>query len=447
MSRKVEPVGRAFQATKHAAPKPSQEEESTEAATIGVQIRDPKYDRYKKFDIDLKDYYTLLGLEDKKFDATKDEITDAYRTICKVIHPDKSLPEDRIKAEERYKALQVGWETLTDAARRRGYDSSLDFDDAIPKESAGATEKTFFSVYGPVFESNSRFSSIRPVPRLGDMNTPDEDVTAFYDFWNSFSSWREFPELNENTLESASCRQQKREYERENAKAQAGKKKEELARVRKLTEQACKKDPRMIRMKAKANEAKDAARKKREEEALAKEEAAKQKIIDDAARAEREKLMKAKEAEDKKNFKEVQKKTRQAFGKLTKAAGLVDEEIDFLRANLELEQLQELVEAFTKDAKSPFGLEQFAAYIKRNADEEAKKKAMSAEQKAAAKKREEELTVAESREWSHDEDAILVKAVAKYPPGTVLRWETINEMVNTVTSRNIKDVIKRAKLL
>ena len=304
LKRKVEPYGRAYQQTKHAPPKPSshEEDEQNEAAKVGVQIRDPKYDRYNKFDIDLHDYYTLLGLEDKMFDATKEEITEAYRTLCKVIHPDKAFPEDRVKAEERYKALQVGFETLTDAARRRGYDSSLEFDDAIPKDNQGTTEKTFFSVYGPVFESNARFSTIRPVPKLGDINTPDNEVNEFYDFWNAFASWREFPEMNKNTLESASCREQKREYERENAKAQAGRKKEELARVRKLTESAYKKDPRVVRMKAKANEAKDAAKRKREEEAKAKEDAAKQKAIDDAARAEREKIAAAKAAEDKKNF-------------------------------------------------------------------------------------------------------------------------------------------------
>lgn len=447
ISRKVEPVGRAYQATKHAAPKPSQEDDTpVEAATIGVQIRDPKYDRYKKFDIELNDYYTLLGLEDKMFDATKDEITEAYRTICKVIHPDKSLPEDRVKAEERYKALQVGWETLTDAARRKGYDSSLEFDDAIPKESAGATEKTFFSVYGPVFDSNSRFSTIRPVPRLGDMSTPDADVANFYDFWNAFSSWREFPELNANSLESASCRAQKREYQRENEKAQAARKKEELARVRKLTEQASKKDPRMIRMRSKANEAKDAAKKKREEEAKAKEEEAKQRVIDEAARVEREKAQAVADALYKKNFKEILKKTRQAFAKACKAAALDDTNIDALRASLEIEQLQEIVDEFAKDAKSAHGTELFNAYVKHAADAEEARKAMSTEQlnasKAAAKALEESREAASAKPWTHDEEALLAKAVGKYPPGTLLRWETITDAVQT---RSIKDVIKKAK--
>jgi len=57
-SRRVEPVGRAFQATKHPAPRPrslSMDEQAEAAAAAlspsGTQLRDPKYDRYKKFDV------------------------------------------------------------------------------------------------------------------------------------------------------------------------------------------------------------------------------------------------------------------------------------------------------------------------------------------------------------------------------------------------------------
>ena len=83
-------VGRAFQATKHAVRSLSTDDDSSSSSTgpqsspTALQLRDAKYDRYKKFDIDLNDYYTLLGLDDKMFDATKEEITEAYRTICKV---------------------------------------------------------------------------------------------------------------------------------------------------------------------------------------------------------------------------------------------------------------------------------------------------------------------------------------------------------------------------
>jgi len=459
-SRRVEPVGRAFQATKHAAPRPrslSVEENEAAAAAAsaqGTQLRDPKYDRYKKFDIALDDYYTLLGLEDIRFDATKDQITEAYRTICKVIHPDKYLPEDRVKAEERYKALQVGFETLTDAARRRGYDSSIEFDESIPKESAGSTEKTFFSVYGPVFDANGRFSTIRPVPKLGDMSTPDSDVLDFYEFWNAFSSWREFPELNENALESASCRQQKREYQRENEKKQAARKKEELQRVRKLTEQAQKKDPRMQRIRKEQDELKNAAKNKKAAEAAEREAALKQKALDDANRAQREKEQKARDDENKKIYKEIMKKTRAAFGKACKAAGLDETKIDELRASLELEQLQEIVEAFAADAKSAHAIEQFNAYVKRAEDAASSHKALSAAQQAEAKAKaaaeEAERDASAARPWSHDEEQLLGKAVTRFPGGTVLRWEAITDMVNAGGfggARHVKDVIKKAKLM
>lgn len=417
-------------------------------------------------------------------------LSSACFSARQVIHPDKSLPEDRVKAEERYKALQVGWETLTDAARRRGYDSSLDFDESLPKDSAGATEKTFFSVYAPVFEANARFSTIRPVPKLGDMSTPDSDVVAFYDFCtertkhrskqealslcaqmrgvlncdrspllplcllcagNNFSSWREFPELNENAIESASCRQQKREYQRENEKKQAAKKKEELARVRKLTDAANKKDPRMIRMKAEADASKNAAKNKKAAEAAEKEAAAKQKLIDDAARTKLLAEQKARDDENKKVLKEIMKKTRAAFGKSCKAAGLDEAKTDELRASLELEQLQEIVEAFAKDPKDAHGLELFNAYVSKAAEDEAARKSMSADQlaasKASAKKLEEERELASAKPWTHEEESMLTKAVGRFPGGTVLRWEKITEMVNSITSRHLKDVIRKAKLM
>lgn len=32
----------------------------------------------------------------------------------------------------------------------------------------------------------------QPVPKLGDESTPIEEVQAFYNFWYSATSWREF---------------------------------------------------------------------------------------------------------------------------------------------------------------------------------------------------------------------------------------------------------------
>lgn len=35
------------------------------------------------------------------------------------------------------------------------------------------------------------------VPKLGDENTPYEDVLKFYSFWYNFKSWRDFSYLDE----------------------------------------------------------------------------------------------------------------------------------------------------------------------------------------------------------------------------------------------------------
>lgn len=78
------------------------------------------------------------------------------RTVSVVCHPDKAKNSERQRAEDRYKAIQVGYETLIDPVRRRAYDSSLPFNDAIPSDKQGMTEETFFKVYTPVFQRNSR---------------------------------------------------------------------------------------------------------------------------------------------------------------------------------------------------------------------------------------------------------------------------------------------------
>ena len=114
-------------------PAPSLKSSASTDSLSGINFSDPKWDALRDKDIDLGDYYTLLGLEDRSYDATEDEIRKAYRVLSLVCHPDKAKPSRREIAEERFKAMQVGFETLTDPVRRRAYDSTLDFDDAIPK--------------------------------------------------------------------------------------------------------------------------------------------------------------------------------------------------------------------------------------------------------------------------------------------------------------------------
>jgi len=89
---------------------------------------------------------------------------------------------------------------LTDPARKKKYDSSLPFDDTIPKKDGFAADK-FFQIFGDCFNSNARFSNIKPVPSLGDKNTPIEDVYKFYKFWDDFKTWREFSQFDEHDTE------------------------------------------------------------------------------------------------------------------------------------------------------------------------------------------------------------------------------------------------------
>lgn len=65
-------------------------------------------------------------------------------------------------------------------------------------------------VFGPAFKRNSRWSVTQPVPDVGEEETPYAAVDKFYDFWFSFKSWREFPHDDEEDVEQAESREEKR---------------------------------------------------------------------------------------------------------------------------------------------------------------------------------------------------------------------------------------------
>ncbi|KAI9592227.1 hypothetical protein BDF19DRAFT_219992 [Syncephalis fuscata] len=67
------------------------------------------------------DYYGVLNVSRT---ASKDEIKDTYRRLCRAFHPDKhaSNPELKRAAEERFDILHHAYEVLTDDRRRALYD-------------------------------------------------------------------------------------------------------------------------------------------------------------------------------------------------------------------------------------------------------------------------------------------------------------------------------------
>ena len=422
----------------------------------GINFSDPRWEQLRDTEVDLGDYYALLDLTEKTFDATEDDVRRQYRILSLLLHPDKAKPAKRQYAEDRFKAMQQGFETLTDIVRRRAYDSTLDFDDSIPKEKEGATEKAFFGVYEPVFRRNERYSLVKPCPQLGDMSSSNEHVHAFYDFWLSFKSWRDFAYLNEHQVESANSREEKRQFIRENEKKQAGKKKEEMARVRKFVEDAMRKDPRMARMrreeeeeKQKKKQSKANAQKQREEEAQRRKE-------EDEARVAAEKQRQQQAAAAEKANKQALKSIRSYFGKYSREAGMKDEDVETLKAKLTLEQFTEIVDAFKTDGKdSERGKELFQAYLEGRKAEEvesATRKAEKAAEEAYRRKKEEEDEDERAKApFSFEEEQLLTKAIIRFPGGAVQRWEKITEHINAHShsgrQRSMKEVIRKQKQL
>mmetsp|Transcript_115279 Transcript_115279/g.222213 ORF Transcript_115279/g.222213 Transcript_115279/m.222213 type:complete len:248 (+) Transcript_115279:123-866(+) len=70
---------------------------------------------------DGRDFYVLLGVSAA---ATAEDIRHAYRQLALRHHPDKN-PDNRAAAEEKFKQLGEAFHVLSDADRRRAYDSRL----------------------------------------------------------------------------------------------------------------------------------------------------------------------------------------------------------------------------------------------------------------------------------------------------------------------------------
>ncbi|KAG0566592.1 hypothetical protein M758_7G068900 [Ceratodon purpureus] len=439
-----------------------------------------------------QDHYALLGLSHLRFLATEDQIRKSYRDAALKHHPDKQasllLLEDteekkEAKKEEidrHFKSIQLAYEVLIDPVKRRAYDSIDEFDDEIPSDCAPGD---FFKVFGPVFARNGRWSTVQPVPSLGENETDIATVDEFYDFWWTFKSWREFPHADDFDLEQAESREHKRWMERQNAKLREKAKKEENARIRLMTENAYKKDPRIARRKEeekaeklRKKQAKSQARRDKEEEAArAVEEERLRKEEEDKRAAEEASAQKKQKEKEKKLLRKEKARLRAVAAGVVaqKDSGISDDDIENFCTTLEIaflrglcEKLEGIVEVDEQTeylkkvisgaetivssdsaaASTPSRVNSSASLntdftpTKTEVEKQADNKKGTAEK---GKKSTTPVVEKKERPWTKQEVDLLRKAVAKYPKGTSQRWEVVSNYIGT--NRTVEEILKGVK--
>ncbi len=93
------------------------------------------------------DPYELLGVDRK---ASDEEIKKAYRKLARESHPDAN-PDDPA-AEERFKAIQGAYDTLSDPDKRREHDAGGRFD---PRNFAGGFAGDVGDIFSTIFNRRS----------------------------------------------------------------------------------------------------------------------------------------------------------------------------------------------------------------------------------------------------------------------------------------------------
>jgi DnaJ family protein C protein 2 len=229
----------------------------------------------------------VLGLTEVRHRATEEQIRKAHRFKVLKHHPDKrrAAGEDIRDDDDYFSCITKAQEILANPIKRRGFDSvDPTFDDDVPSEQkikgTPAAAKDFFASFGPAFDRNSKWSSKKHVPKLGDDTLARDKVDQFYQFWYEFVSWREYSYLDEEDKEKGSDRDERRWIEKNNRVERLERKREEMKRIRKLVDNSYSSDPRVLRFRAedlaeKANKKKakqDAAKFRRDEEERVKRE-------------------------------------------------------------------------------------------------------------------------------------------------------------------------------
>ncbi|KAJ1448161.1 hypothetical protein M885DRAFT_471370 [Pelagophyceae sp. CCMP2097] len=427
-------------------------------------------------ELDSHNHYELLGLEPFGIGVDDDMVRRAYHKALLLYHPDKIRGENEPgpaaaagddEQDAVFLAVQKAYQILSKQETRRAFDSTNKFDETIPsgREAADQGAKfDFYATYGAVFRSNARFAENvkeAPPPDLGDGEALEVDVDAFYEYWYTFESWRDFSlEAREHDPDAAEDRYEKRYMQKENEKLSKKAKKDEYARLLLLVDRAKANDPRLKQFKQARIDAKQ----------FAKDEKAR--IIREAAEAiESEKAAAAQQAAeddeaskaDGKVAKAAREKAKKAKRRVEKllAASATAARADGVKGALEYADLEALFEAFEADDLADVAakiqdasLEAATAVLRStfeaatHADPAERKRLLAAlptppksaptapvapvEAPAAVQK-----APPTKAAWRDDELSNLSKAAKKFSAGAGKRWEQISDYVNAQSKNSV----------
>ena len=252
--------------------------------------------------------------------ATADEIKRAYRRLALLHHPDKN-PHNQDEAATRFKAVQEAYQTLSDEQERAWYDAHREHILRPPKQQQedddddgsalyaycrtsaysdfGDADDGFYRTYATLFasidqkeqeaqndrsDSDSDYSEITR-PAFGSSAASPVTVRAFYAYWSTFSTRRQFSGRDKWHLPDAPNRQYRRAMEAENKKERGKARKEYNECVRELVKWVRRRDRRLSDMERKEREEEKRREDERKEKSRVGDE---QRKRDRAEHAERE---------------------------------------------------------------------------------------------------------------------------------------------------------------